>query len=90
MRLPGRERYFSTEARNLGHGNGVIKISCVHPDKRRDGRDDRHPTSKPCALREGWSGACATEDARPKSPSRRVFLPWTGGATRPTVNTERT
>jgi hypothetical protein len=39
-------------------------------------------------LREVWSGL-RHGGRTTKVPSRRVFLPWTGGATRPKVNTAR-
>jgi len=63
-------------------------VPCVHPNNDAIGEMTGVPTSKSCAFREGWSGACAMEDVRPKS-SRRGFLPWTGGATRLKVNTVR-
>jgi hypothetical protein len=63
--VAGRERYFSTEARDFGHGNGVINISCVQPNNDAMGEMPAS-MSKPYALREGWE-ACAMEDVRPKA-----------------------
>jgi hypothetical protein len=67
---------------------GLPRTVCSS-QQRRDRRDDRRPHIEILCIPRGLVGSLRHGGRTTKVLSRRVFLPWTGGATRLKVNTER-